>query len=236
MGNEAAIVRCVIYTRKSTEEGLEQAFNSLQAQREAGEAFIQSQRHMGWTLIADHYDDGGFSGGNLDRPALQRLMEDVEGQRVDCVVVYKVDRLSRSLLDFARLMDRFEQRLVSFVSVTQQFNTTTSLGRLTLNVLLSFAQFEREIIGERTRDKMGAARRKGKWVGGTPVLGYDVDPAGGRLVVNEPEAQRVREIFRLFKTHRSLLKLVNQLEACRWTNKSWRSKSGVEHVGPPVHQ
>src|SRR6266700_2636634 len=226
MGNEAAIVRCVIYTRKSTEEGLDQEFNSLQAQREAGEAFIQSQKHMGWTLIADHYDDGGFSGGNLERPALQRLMDDVERQRVDCVVVYKVDRLSRSLLDFARLMDRFEQRSVSFVSVTQQFNTTTSLGRLTLNVLLSFAQFEREIIGERTRDKMSAARRQGKWVGGIPLLGYDVDPRGGRLVVNEGEAARVREIFRLYAESQSLTTMVGELQRRQWLTKSWTTKNG----------
>src|SRR5216683_944031 len=230
---EKSAVRCAIYTRKSTEEGLDQEFNSLHAQRESAEAYIASQKEAGWKLVPARYDDGGFSGGNLDRPALRRLLDDVEARRIDCVVVYKVDRLSRSLLDFARLMDRFDRRSVSFVSVTQQFNTTSSLGRLTLNILLSFAQFEREIIGERTRDKMGAARRKGKWVGGTPVLGYDVDPAGGRLVVNEPEAQRVREIFRLFQTHRSLLKLVNQLEARRWTNKSWKSKSGVEHVGRP---
>ncbi len=232
-GKSAPVIRCAIYTRKSTEEGLDQEFNSLDAQRESAEAYISSQKEAGWKLVPDRYDDGGFSGGNLDRPALRRLLDDVEAGRVDCVLVYKVDRLSRSLLDFARLMDRFDRRSVSFVSVTQQFNTTSSLGRLTLNILLSFAQFEREIIGERTRDKMGAARRKGKWVGGTPVLGYDVDPAGGRLVVNEPEAQRVREIFRLFKTHRSLLKLVNQLEARRWTNKSWKSKRGVEHVGRP---
>ncbi len=229
-GKSAPLIRCAIYTRKSTEEGLDQEFNSLQAQRESAEAYVTSQKEAGWKLVPNRYDDGGFSGGNLDRPALRRLLDDVEARRV---VVYKVDRLSRSLLDFARLIDRFDQRSVTFVSVTQQFNTTSSLGRLTLNILLSFAQFEREIIGERTRDKMGAARRKGKWVGGTPVLGYDVDPAGGRLVVNEPEAQRVREIFRLFKTHRSLLKLVNQLEARRWTNKSWKSKSGVEHVGRP---
>ena len=232
-GNGSPVVRCAIYTRKSTEEGLDQEFNSLHAQRESAEAYISSQKESGWKLVPDRYDDGGFSGGNLERPALRRLLDDVEARRVDCVVVYKVDRLSRSLLDFARLMERFDRRAVSFVSVTQQFNTTSSLGRLTLNILLSFAQFEREIIGERTRDKMGAARRKGKWVGGTPVLGYDVDPAGGRLVVNEQEAQRVREIFRLFKTHGSLLKLVNQLEARRWTNKSWRSRSGVEHVGRP---
>jgi site-specific DNA recombinase len=206
--NGAKTIRCAIYTRKSTEEGLDQDFNSLQAQREAAEAYIKSQKEAGWRLLPDHYDDGGFSGGNLDRPALQRLIDDVDARRVDCVIVYKVDRLSRSLLDFARLIDRFDQRAVTFVSVTQQFNTTSSLGRLTLNILLSFAQFEREIIGERTRDKMSAARRKGKWVGGTPVLGYDVDPAGGRLIINEREAQRVREISRLFQVHGSLLKLV----------------------------
>ena len=232
-GKSAPVIRCAIYTRKSTEEGLDQEFNSLDAQRESAEAYISSQKEAGWKLVPDRYDDGGFSGGNLERPALRRLLDDVEAGRVDCVLVYKVDRLSRSLLDFARLMDRFDRRSVSFVSVTQQFNTTSSLGRLTLNILLSFAQFEREIISERTRDKMGAARRKGKWVGGTPVLGFDVDPAGGRLVINEPEAKRVREIFRLFKKHRSLLKLVNQLEARRWTNKSWKSRSGVEHVGRP---
>jgi site-specific DNA recombinase len=150
MPNATPIVRCAIYTRKSTEEGLEQEFNSLHAQREAGEAFIKSQKHVGWTLILHHYDDGGFTGGNLDRPALQRLLEDIDDRQIDCILVYKVDRLSRSLLDFARLVDCFDQHSVSFVSVTQQFNTTTSLGRLKLNILLSFAQFEREIISERT--------------------------------------------------------------------------------------
>src|SRR6266576_1486263 len=233
MHKSVPVVRCAIYTRKSTEEGLDQEFNSLHAQREAAEAYIKSQKHLGWTLVPAPYDDGGFTGGNLDRPALKQLLEDIEARRVDCVVVYKVDRLSRSLLDFARLVDRFDQRSVSFVSVTQQFNTTSSLGRLTLNILLSFAEFERQIISERTRDKMSAARRKGKWVGGTPVLGYDIDPAGGRLIVNEKEAQRVREIFRLFKTHRSLLKVVAELAARRWTNKTWKSKRGIEHVGRP---
>src|SRR5438045_1288473 len=164
-----ARVRCAIYTRKSTEEGLEQEFNSLHAQRESAEAYIKSQKHLGWVLLKTAYDDGGYSGGNMDRPALQQLLADVDARRVDCIIVYKVDRLSRSLLDYARLVDRFDQRSVSFVSVTQQFNTTTSLGRLTLNLLLSLEQFEREIIGERTRGKMSAARRKGKWVGGTPV-------------------------------------------------------------------
>ncbi len=231
MHKSVPIVRCAIYTRKSTEEGLDQEFNSLHAQREAGEAYIKSQKHLGWTLVSTHYDDGGFTGGNLDRPALQQLLEDIDSHHIDCVVVYKVDRLSRSLLDFARLVDRFDQRSVSFVSVTQQFNTTSSLGRLTLNILLSFAQFEREIIGERTRDKMSAARRKGKWVGGTPVLGYDVDPAGGRLMVNEKESRRVRDIFALFVQHRSLSAVVAELAKLRWKTKSWKSQNGRAHAG-----
>src|SRR5205814_9098792 len=216
--------RCAIYTRKSTEEGLDQEFNSLHAQRESAEAYITSQKEAGWKLVPDRYDDGGFSGGNLERPALRRLLADINARRVDCVLVSKVDRLSRSLLDFARLMDRFDRRSVSFVSVTQQFNTTSSLGRLTLNILLSFAQFEREIIGERTRDKMSAARRKGKWVGGTPVLGYDVAPGGGRLVINEKEAVRVREIFELYRSSRSLAAVATELGRRRWKTKSWRSK------------
>jgi site-specific DNA recombinase len=224
-------VRCAVYTRKSTEEGLDQEFNSLQAQREAAEAYIKSQRHLGWTLLPTLYDDGGFTGGNIERPALKRLLEDIEAQHVDCVIVYKVDRLSRSLLDFARLMDQFDQRSVSFVSVTQQFNTTSSLGRLTLNILLSFAQFEREIIGERTRDKMSAARRKGKWVGGIPVLGYDVHPGGGRLIVNDTEAAQVREIFRMYTTSRSLATMVAELERRKWTTKSWTTKRGALRLG-----
>jgi len=181
----AASVRCAIYTRKSTDEGLAQEFNSLDAQREDCEAYIASQRHEGWIALPNRYDDGGFSGGSMDRPALRQLLSDIDRGQVDCVVVYKVDRLSRSLLDFARIMEAFDKKTLSFVSVTQQFNTTASLGRLTLNILLSFAQFEREIIAERTRDKMSAARRKGKWVGGVPVLGYDVGPHGGKLLVNE---------------------------------------------------
>jgi site-specific DNA recombinase len=225
------IVRCAIYTRKSTEEGLDQDFNSLHAQREAAEAYIISQKHLGWTLVPTHYDDGGFTGGNLDRPALQQLLEDIDARRVDCILVYKVDRLSRSLLDFARLVDRFDQRSVSFVSVTQQFNTTSSLGRLTLNILLSFAQFEREIIGERTRDKMSAARRKGKWVGGVPVLGYDVIAGGGRLIVNDKESRRVRDIFALFAEHTSLRAVVTELVRRRWKTKSWTSQNGTAHAG-----
>ncbi len=184
-------MQCAIYTRKSTEDGLEQEFNSLDAQRESGEAYIKSQAGEGWDCLSDHYDDGGFTGGNMDRPALRRLITDIEAGKVQCVVVYKVDRLSRSLLDFAKMLETFERHHVAFVSVTQQFNTTTSMGRLMLNVLLSFAQFEREIISERTRDKIAAARRKGKWSGGMPLLGYDVDPRGSKLVVNEEEAARV---------------------------------------------
>jgi site-specific DNA recombinase len=233
MHNTTPTIRCAVYTRKSTEEGLDQDFNSLQAQREAAEAFIKSQKHAGWTLIPNPYDDGGFTGSNLERPALQQLLNDIDARRVDCVVVYKVDRLSRSLLDFARLVDRFDQRAVSFVSVTQQFNTTTSLGRLTLNILLSFAQFEREIISERTSDKMSAARRKGKWIGGTPVLGYDVDPAGGRLLIHEKEARRVREIFALFLQHHSLSAVVAELARRRWKTKSWKSQNGRAHAGRP---
>jgi len=181
-----ATVRCAVYTRKSTDEGLDQEFNTLDAQRESAEAYIASQRSEGWQCLPDHYDDGGFSGGNMDRPALDRLLADIKAGKIDCVVVYKVDRLSRSLLDFAKIMEVFDQQHVAFVSVTQQFNTSTPMGRLVLNVLLSFAQFEREIIGERIRDKIAAQRRKGKWSGGTPVLGYDVDRSNcsPKLVVN----------------------------------------------------
>src|ERR1039457_3652118 len=191
-------LRCAIYTRKSTEEGLDQEFNSLDAQREAAEAFIRSQRREGWVALPEFYDDGGFTGANMDRPALGRLLADAEAGELDCVVVYKVDRLSRSLLDFARLMEVFDRRKVTFVSVTQQLNSYSPMGRLTLNVLLSFAQFEREIIGERTRDKQSAARRKGKWIGGYPMLGYDADVNTKRLLVNPVEAEQVRGIFTLF--------------------------------------
>ena len=224
-------LRCAIYTRKSTDEGLDLEFNSLQAQRESAEAYILSQCQAGWTALATHYDDGGFSGANLERPALSKLLADIEAGRVDCVVVYKVDRLSRSLLDFARLMTVFEGRGVSFVSVTQEFNSTTSLGRLTLNILLSFAQFEREIIGERTRDKMAAARRKGKWTGGVPVLGYDLDPRGRRLVVNEAEAERVREIFALAERAGALGTALREVNQREYTTKDWTSSGGRRHAG-----
>ena len=226
-------LRCAIYTRKSTEEGLEQEFNSLDAQRESGEAYIKSQAAEGWTCLADHYDDGGFTGGNMDRPALRRLMADIQAGKFDCVVVYKVDRLSRSLLDFAKMMETFDKHQVAFVSVTQQFNTSTSMGRLVLNVLLSFAQFEREIISERTRDKIAAARRKGKWSGGMPLLGYDVDPRGSKLMVNEEEAARVRAIFQLYLEHESLLLVVQELERRDWRNKQWITRKGHPRGGKP---
>jgi site-specific DNA recombinase len=228
-----AAIRCAIYTRKSTEEGLEQEFNSLDAQRESGEAYIKSQAHEGWTCLPERYDDGGFTGGNMDRPALRRLLADIEAGKIDCVVVYKVDRLSRSLLDFAKMMETFEKHQVSFVSVTQQFNTATSMGRLVLNVLLSFAQFEREIISERTRDKIAAARRKGKWAGGHPILGYDIDPRGFKLVVNEDEAIRVRAIFELYLEHQALLPVVQELDRRGWVNKRWTTRKGRERGGQP---
>jgi DNA invertase Pin-like site-specific DNA recombinase len=189
----AKTVRCAIYTRVSTDQGLEQDFNSLDAQYEASQAYIKSQAHAGWTLLRAKYDDGGFSGGNTDRPALQRLLDDVRAGTIDVIVVYKVDRLTRSLADFAKLVELFDQNDVSFVSVTQQFNTTTSMGRLTLNVLLSFAQFEREVTAERIRDKISASKRKGLWVGGMAPLGYDTKDR--KITVNEAEAERVRDIF-----------------------------------------
>jgi site-specific DNA recombinase len=228
-----ATIRCAVYTRKSTEVGLEQDFNSLDAQREACLAYIQSQRHEGWKCLPARYDDGGFTGGNMDRPALQRLLADIEAGRIDCVVSYKLDRLSRSLLDFARIIGIFEKHHVSFVSITQQFNSATSMGRLVLNVLLSFAQFEREIISERTRDKIAATRRKGKWSGGLPVLGYDVDPQVLRLVVNSKEATRVRAIFDLYLEHQALLPVVRELERRGWRTKTWVTRKGRKLGGQP---
>src|SRR5882724_10221779 len=191
-----AQIRCAIYTRKSSEEGLEQEFNSLDAQREACEAFIRSQKHEGWLCLPEMYDDGGISGATMERPALKRLLAEIEADRVDAIVVYKVDRLTRSLGDFAKMVEVFDRQAVSFVSVTQQFNTTTSMGRLTLNMLQSFAQFEREVTGERIRDKIAASKRKGMWMGGLPPLGYDVQDR--RLVVNQAEAQTVHHIFRRY--------------------------------------
>lgn len=204
-------VRCAIYTRKSSEEGLDMEFNSLDAQREACAAYILSQKPEGWVAVADRYDDGGISGGTLERPALKRLIADIEFGKVDVVVVYKIDRLSRSLMDFAKLVEVFERRGVTFVSVTQSFNTTTSMGRLTLNILLSFAQFEREVIGERIRDKVAASRRKGMWMGGYVPLGYRVE--NRKLLVNEEEAASVRLIFERFVKLGSIKLLMRELQA-----------------------
>jgi site-specific DNA recombinase len=224
-------LRCAIYTRKSTEEGLAQEFNTLEAQRESAEAYVQSQRHAGWTALAERYDDGGYTGANLERPGLRRLLVDIEAGRIDCVLVYKVDRLSRSLLDFARLMEILERCNVSLVSITQPLNTTGSLGRLTLNILLSFAEFERSMIADRTRDKMAAARRKGKWVGGTPVLGYDIAETGGKLLVNQQEARLVQAIFTLYIEHESVASLLAEIQARNWTTKRWRTREGKENGG-----
>jgi site-specific DNA recombinase len=224
-------MRCAIYTRKSTEEGLDRDFNSLDAQRESAEAYVLSQREAGWTALAERYDDGGYTGANLHRPALERLLADIEAGLIDCLLVNRVDRLSRSLLDFARLMSTFEKRGVNLVSVTQQFNTTASMGRLTLNILFSFAEFERSLICERTRDKMSAARRKGKWVGGVPVLGYDIAPGGGRLLINEEEAAHVRTAFAFYLEHGALPPVVDHLNGQQWTTKRWTTKNGRLYPG-----
>jgi site-specific DNA recombinase len=224
----AKIVRCAIYTRVSTDQGLEQDFNSLDAQYDASQAYVRSQAHAGWSLVRAKYDDGGFSGGNTDRPALQRLLEDVRAGKVDVIVVYKVDRLTRSLADFAKLVELFDRHNVSFVSVTQQFNTTTSMGRLTLNVLLSFAQFEREVTSERIRDKIAASKRKGLWVGGMAPLGYDTNDR--RITVNEPEAERVRTIFRSYLKLGSLNLLMVDLRKRGIVTKVRTLKTG-ENVG-----
>ncbi|GGG50640.1 integrase [Caldovatus sediminis] len=213
-------LRCAVYTRKSTDEGLDKEFNTLDAQREACEAYVASQRAERWGLVRDRYDDGGFSGGTLERPALKRLLADIEAGLIDVIVVYKIDRLSRSLMDFAKLVETFEAHRVTFVSVTQSFNTTTSMGRLTLNILLSFAQFEREVIGERIRDKFAASKARGMWMGGKVPLGYDV--ANRKLVVNEAEAARVRRVFELFVETGSGVETVRRLQAEGVTAKSGR--------------
>jgi len=224
--------RCAIYTRKSSEEGLEQEFNSLDAQREACEAYIRSQKSAGWTVLFDMYDDGGVSGGTLERPALQRLLADIQAGKVDIVVVYKVDRLTRSLSDFAKIVEIFDAKGVSFVSVTQQFNTTTSMGRLTLNMLLSFAQFEREVTGERIRDKIAASKQKGMWMGGLPPLGYDVEDR--QLVVNPAEAEAVRHIFRRYTILKSVRALKEELNKDGTVSKSRRDRFGRETGGKPL--
>jgi site-specific DNA recombinase len=236
-------LRCAIYTRKSTEEGLEMEFNSLDAQREACEAYVASQRAEGWLPVTDRYDDGGFSGGTLERPALKRLRADIEAGKVDVVVVYKIDRLSRSLMDFSRLVEVFDQHKVTFVSVTQSFNTTTSMGRLTLNVLLSFAQFEREVIGERIRDKFAASRKRGIWMGGWAPLGYEVKDR--KLIVNEADAKLVRSIFQRFLKNGSATTLARELIAENVRNKYgklidkgilYKMLSNPVYVGVAVHK
>ena len=213
-------LRCAIYTRKSTDEGLDKEFNTLDAQRAACEAYITSQRAEGWVLVRDHYDDGGYSGGTLERPALKRLMADIEQDRIDCILVYKIDRLSRSLMDFAKLVEVMDAHGVTFVSITQSFNTTTSMGRLTLNILLSFAQYEREIIGERIRDKVAASKARGMWMGGKVPLGYDV--VARKLIINEAEAPRVRRVFEFFAETGSGVETVRRLHAEGAASKTGR--------------
>jgi len=224
-------VRCGIYTRKSVVKGLEQDFNSLDAQREACEAYVAAQKGQGWEALPERFDDGGFSGGTTERPALRRLMDRVEAGHVDAVIVYRTDRLSRSLLDFSTLLSTLERHEVAYVSVTEQFNTAAPSGRLMLNLLASFAEYERALISERTRDKMCAARQKGKWTGGIPVLGYDVHPDGGRLVVNDAEAERVRAIFDLYRQLASLSATCRELRERGWERKRWMTRRGTEAGG-----
>src|SRR6202158_6171076 len=221
--------RCAIYSRKSSEEGLEQEFNSLQAQSEACEAYISSQRHEGWISAKTRYDDGGFSGGNIERPALQRLLADIRESRIATIVVYKVDRLTRSLADFARLVEIFDAQGVSFVSVTQQFNTTSSMGRLTLTVLLSFAQFEREVTGERIRDKIAASKKKGMWMGGNVPLGYDANQR--TLVINPAEAETVRSIFALYRELGCVRRVKEETDRLGLMTKRSTRANGTERGG-----
>lgn len=225
-------LRCAVYTRKSSEEGLDQEYNSIDAQRDAGHAYIASQRAEGWIPVGDDYDDPAFSGGNMARPALKRLMADIEEGKIDTVVVYKIDRLTRSLADFSKMVEVFERLGVSFVAVTQQFNTTTSMGRLMLNVLLSFAQFEREVTGERIRDKITASKKKGMWMGGIPPLGYDV--ANRRLVINDKEAKLIRHIFTRFVELGSGTLLVKELRLDCVTSKAWTTQDGRVRAGKPI--
>ncbi|MCW1883111.1 recombinase family protein [Luteolibacter flavescens] len=225
------VKRCAIYTRKSTEDGLEQEYNSLDAQRDAATAFIRSQKHEGWKPIKETYDDGGISGGHMDRPGLQRLLADIRGRKIDVVVVYKVDRLSRSLADFAQLMKLFDLHDVSFVSVTQQFNTSSSMGRLTLNVLLSFAQFEREVTGERIRDKIALSKQKGMWMGGIPPLGYDVRER--KLLINPTEAETVRTCFQTYLEKSGLIESVLELNQLNLTTKAFTSLKGRVQLPRP---
>ena len=231
MASDTKFLRCAIYTRKSTEHGLEQEFNSLDAQREACEAYIKSQAFQGWKALPQQYNDPAYSGGNLDRPALKKLLTDIEAGKIDVIVVYKIDRLTRSIADFAKLVEAFDAKSVSFVAVTQQFNTTTSMGRLTLNVLLSFAQFERELSAERVRDKVAASRRKGKWTGRTVPLGYEAKDK--KLVINKSEAETVQTIFRLYLETGSLSKLVSELDRRKLVTKRRNTKVAKYRGGIP---
>ena len=226
-------VRCGVYCRKSTTEGQDSTFNSLDNQQQSGESYIASQRHAAWTPVAEQYHDYGFSGGNTDRPALQRLLADAKNGIIDTIVVYRLDRLSRSLIDFLKIHADLENWGVGLVSVTENINTTTPHGRMMVNVLLSFAQYERELIGERTRDKLHAARRLGRWAGGMPPLGYDVAPEGGRIVVNTDEADQVRAVFDLYLEKGSLLAVAEELNRRGWRRKSWTTKGGRVRVGGP---
>jgi site-specific DNA recombinase len=227
-------IRCAIYTRKSHEEGLDQEYNSLDAQRDACESYIKSQSHEGWTLVKKNYDDGGFSGGNLKRPALQQLLKDIQNDEVDVIVVYKIDRLTRSLMDFSNIIEVLDKSEASFVSVTQHFNTTSSMGRLTLNVLLSFAQFEREITGERIRDKIAASKKKGMWMGGCPPMGYDV--VDKKLEVNPVEAKKIKTIFERYVALGSVTDLVKDLKDRNITTKKWTSSTGKAMGGRPYQR
>jgi site-specific DNA recombinase len=228
---EKKTINCAIYTRVSTTEGLEQEFTSLDNQRESAESYIQSQKSEGWVALPERYDDPGYTGANTERPALQKLLSDIKQGKINCIVVYKVDRLSRSLLDFSQLLESFEQNNVAFVSVTQAFNTNTSMGRLTLNILLSFAQFEREIISERTRDKMAASKKRGKWVGGRPPLGYDIDKANRKLIINTKEAELVKEIFDSYLEKRSLLSVAIALNEKNRMTKNYTTLEGRKSGG-----
>ncbi len=230
---ETKLINCAIYTRKSHEEGLEQEFNSLDAQREAAEAYIESQRLQGWRALPDRYDDGGFSGGDMERPGLQRLLADVDAGKVDVIVVYKIDRLSRSLLDFMKMIERFNEQGVSFVSVTQHFNTTDPTGRMFLGILITFAQYEREVIAERIRDKVAAAKRRGKYCGGPAILGYDVDPEHKKLLVNPEEAPLVNHIFKRYTQLASAKALAAEINEQGYHTKSWTTKKGKHRPGSP---
>ena len=230
---ETKLINCAIYTRKSHEEGLEQEFNSLDAQRESAEAYIESQRLQGWRALPDRYDDGGFSGGTMERPGLQRLLADIDAGKVDVIVVYKIDRLSRSLLDFMKMIERFNEKGVSFVSVTQHFNTTDPTGRMFLGILITFAQYEREVIAERIRDKVAAAKRRGKYCGGPAILGYDVDREQKKLLVNREESQLIKHIFRRFTHLASAKSLAAELNEQGYHTKSWTTKKGKHRPGSP---